>query len=271
MLRAMYTAISGLKANQLMLDVTANNIANVNTIGFKAGRATFEETLSQNLAGGAAPIANVRGGLDPRQIGLGVRLGGIDTMMSQGTVQQTGNPYDLAVQGQGWFQVSTDPTSSTAGTFYTRAGNFTRDANGDLVTSDGYYLVGLSGSTAGKINIPADAKSVNIDPNGGVTIVKADDTTTTFQIQLATFPNEGGLQKIGDNLFQAGVNSGAAVQGNPGAAGFGSLIPGALEMSNVDLSEQFTDLITAQRAFQANSKVVTTSDDILQELVNLKR
>src|SRR3954453_20807570 len=197
MMRSMYAAISGMKVHQQMLDVTANNIANVNTIGFKGERITFKDSLSQMLRGAGAPAAGGLGGQAAMQIGLGVQVASIDNSMGSGAIQSTGNPYDLSIQGDGWFQVSSDPTSATAQTFYTRAGNFTRDANGDLVTSDGYYVVGHSGTANTKINIPANAKSVAIDPSGTVTVVPATGATASYTIQLAKFPNEQGLQRVG--------------------------------------------------------------------------
>jgi flagellar hook protein FlgE len=182
----------------------------------------------------------------------------------------------MAVQGDGWFRVTNDPSGFAANsTYYSRAGNFSRDANGDLVTVDGYYLVGntapLGAGTATKINIPANATSVSIDPKGVVTVVTPSATTTTY-ITLAKFPNEAGMQREGGNRFSATINSGAALVSTPGdaAQGFGSLTTGAVEMSNVDLAQEFTNLITAQRGFQANSRVISTADDMLQELVNLK-
>jgi flagellar hook protein FlgE len=271
MMRSLYAAISGLRVHQQLLDVTANNIANVNTIGYKSARATFKDALTQTLKGAAAPVSGGLGGANPVQIGLGVQLGSIDNVITQGAIQTTGGPYDLAIQGKGWFQVSSDPASSSATVYYTRAGNFTRDANGDLVNADGYYLVGYNGSTNTKITIPADAKSVSIDPTGTVTVVDANSQTTTYTIRLAAFPNDAGLERVGNNLWQASNNSGAPTVGAPQSPGFGSLTPGAIEMSNVDLALEFTTMISAQRGFQANSRVISTGDDMLQELVNLRR
>jgi flagellar hook protein FlgE len=267
----MYAAISGLKVHQQMLDVTANNIANVNTIGFKGERITFKDALSQMLRGAGAPVTGGLGGQAALQIGLGVQVASIDNSMSSGAIQSTGNPYDLSIQGDGWFQVSSDPASSTATTYYTRSGNFSRDANGDMVTPDGFYLVGHSGTANAKINIPADAKSVSIDPSGAVTVVPATGANVTYTIQLAKFPNEAGLERTGGNRYQTSNDSGTATVADPQTAGYGSIAPGTVEMSNVDLAQEFTNMITAQRGFQANSKVITTADDMLQELVNLKR
>jgi flagellar hook protein FlgE len=275
MMRGMFAAISGLRVHQTMLDVTANDIANVNTVGYKAERTTFKDALSQTLRGAGAPGASL-GGTNPTQVGLGVQLGSIDNQMGSGAIQSTGNQTDMAVQGDGWFQVTNDPTGfAAANTYYTRAGNFSRDANGDLVTADGYYVVGntqpLGAGTATKINIPANATSVSIDPKGAVTVVTPTATTVTY-VTLAKFANQEGLERQGGNRFAATNNSGTPVVSTPGdaAQGFGSLTTGAVEMSNVDLAQEFTNLITAQRGFQANSRVISTADDMLQELVNLK-
>ena len=274
MMRGMFAAIAGLRMHQTMLDVTASDIANVNTVGYKAERVTFKDALYQNIRGASSPGASL-GGTNPAQIGLGVQLNSIDNMMSPGAIQSTGNTTDMAIQGDGWFRVTNDPTGF--GTiYYTRAGNFSRDAAGDLVTPDGYYLVGntaaLGTGSNTKLNIPANATSVSIDPKGAVTVTTPTGTTTTW-ITMAKFPNESGLQREGGNRFSVSNNSGAALVSTPGdaAQGFGFLTTGAIEMSNVDLAQEFTNLITAQRGFQANSRVITTADDMLQELVNLKR
>jgi flagellar hook protein FlgE len=275
----MFAAIAGLKVHQTMLDVTANDIANVNTVGYKSERTTFKDALSQTLRGAGSPGASL-GGTNASQVGLGVQVGSIDNQMSSGAIQSTGNLTDFAIQGDGYFRVTNDPTNfAAANTYYTRAGNFSRDANGDLVTSDGYYVVGntqaLGAGTATKINIPANATSVSIDPKGAVTVITPTATTTTY-ITLAKFPNDQGLQREGGNRFSATNNSDDAanpiVVSTPGdaAQGFGSLQTGAVEMSNVDLAQEFTNMITAQRGFQANSRIISTADEMLQELVNLK-
>ena len=269
MMRGMFAAISGLRVHQAMLDVTANNIANVNTVGFKGERVSFKDSLSQTLRNGGAPTA-ASGGTSAQQIGLGVQLGTIDNVMSSGAIQSTGNPYDMAIQGEGWFQVASNPAAGAGTFFYTRSGNFSRDANGDLVTADGFYLVGMNGATASKINVPATATSVSIDAGGVVTVVDGA-VTTTYTVQLAKFPNEAGLERVSGNRYRAGNNSGAATAGNPGSPGYGAVSPGTVEMSNVELAAEFTNMISAQRGFQAASRVISTSDDMLQELVNLKR
>jgi flagellar hook protein FlgE len=269
----MFAAISGLRVHQTMLDVTANNISNVNTIGYKAERVSFKEALSQTVRGGGAAVAGGLGGTSPAQIGLGVQLGSIDKVVSPGAIQTTGGKFDVAVQGEGWFQVSTDPTSATAPKYYTRSGNFTLDGNGALVTGEGYYVVGMTGGpppAASKITVPATATSVSVDAGGVVTVVDGG-TTTAYTIQLAKFSNEAGLQRVSGNRFEASPNAGTIAVGNPGTAAFGSVQPGTVEMSNVDLAQEFTAMITAQRGFQANSRVISSADDMLQELVNLNR
>ena len=181
MMRGMFAAIAGLKVHQTMLDVTANDIANVNTVGFKSERVTFKDSLSQTIRNAGAPGGSL-GGTNASQIGLGVQIGSIDNEMGSGAIQTTGNQTDMAVQGDGYFRVTNNPSAiGPANTFYTRAGNFSRDANGDLVTSDGYYVLGntqaLAAGTDGKINIPSDATSVSIDPKGVVTVVTPTATT----------------------------------------------------------------------------------------------
>jgi flagellar hook protein FlgE len=276
MMRGMFAAIAGLRVHQTMLDVTANDIANVNTVGFKGERVSFKDSLSQTIRGASAPGIQL-GGTNPGQIGLGVQIGSIDNQMGAGAIQSTGNSSDMAIQGDGWFRVTNDPAAfGTANTYYTRAGNFSRDSNGDLVNIDGYYLVGntaaLGAGAATKVNIPANAMSVSIDPKGVVTVVTPPAVTTTTYITLAKFANEAGLSREGGNRFSQTINSGVPLVSTPGdaAQGFGTLATGSLEMSNVDLAQEFTNLITAQRGFQANARVITTADDLLQELVNLK-
>ncbi len=281
-MRAMFSAISGLTVHQTMLDVTANNIANVNTIGFKSERASFEDALSQLQKGSSAPTATT-GGTNPQQIGLGVRLGSINNIMTAGAVQTTGNSLDVAIQGDGFFRVVADPTTlgGTPSYMYTRAGSFTTDANGDMVTNDGDYVVGFKFDSSGnpltgaanetKITIPPGSQSVTIGQNGTVSVTdSAGAVTKVAVISLATFPNNAGLQRVGGNNFIATNNTGAETANIAGTNGLGTLIPGAIEMSNVDLAQEFTNMITAERGFQANSRVISTADEMLQELVNLK-
>ncbi|MCC3357467.1 flagellar basal-body rod protein FlgG [Bacillus sp. REN16] len=312
MLRSMYSGISGMKNFQTKLDVIGNNIANVNTYGFKKGRTVFSDIMSQTINGATAP-GQTLGGVNPKQVGLGSSLAAIDTIHNSGSTQTTGRILDLAIAGDGFFQVAPlgeDP-------MYTRAGNFYMDQNGYLVTSGGMYVVGFAANELGDhdgdantpdglispvqtdiipndfdftttpptytggatptpeykpIQIPTDAKSMSIGQDGSVTYVDVNGTLRWGgQLVLAKFPNSGGLEKVGGNLFQRTSNSGDPVINFAGASGLGSIESGALEMSNVDLSEEFTEMIVAQRGFQANTRIITTSDEILQELVNLKR
>ncbi|WP_284139956.1 MULTISPECIES: flagellar basal body rod protein FlgG [unclassified Virgibacillus] len=288
MLRSMYSGISGMRNFQTKLDVIGNNIANVNTAGFKKGRATFQDMMSQMTRGAQAPNAT-RGGVNPAQVGLGSQLGSIDNIHTQGFRQTTNNPLDFALEGDGMFVVASDigadPTNiplDTASVAYTRAGNFYLDEDGSIVNPQGLYLIGFPYDTASgaistashsTIQIPSTAKSFSVESNGTVTYIdQAGDTQVAGQIALAQFSNPAGLQKAGSNLFlntqNAGLSANLLV---PETDGVASVISGALEMSNVDLAEEFTEMITAQRGFQANTRIITTSDEILQELVNLKR
>ncbi|QPA32055.1 flagellar basal-body rod protein FlgG [Thermaerobacillus caldiproteolyticus] len=338
MLRSMYSGISGMKNFQVKLDVIGNNIANVNTYGFKKGRVIFQDLFNQTISGASAPSQG-RGGTNPRQVGLGAQLAAIDTIHTPGSTQTTGRVLDLAISGDGFFQVtttndSTKPFSSQP--FFTRAGNFYLDKDGYLVTSDGLYVVGFAayeqgdydvdttdatnplitttlgptpkdvenvsfdfknnpptitngnvnitvptGSSFNKtttnvqykpIKIPTDAQSISIGSDGTITYVDQFGTLRwAGQLVLAKFPNNGGLEKVGGNLFKDTTNSGTPILNFPGASGIGTIKSGALEMSNVDLAEEFTEMIVAQRGFQANTRIITTSDEILQELVNLKK
>ncbi len=262
MLRAMYSGIAGMRGFQTKLDVIGNNIANVNTAGFKAGRVMFKDILSQTVGGAAAP-SDTLGGINPKQIGLGSAISSIDTIHTQGSAQTTNVPTDLMIDGDGFFVVTKDGQN-----YYTRSGNFKIDANGTLVAPNGMQVL----SDAGTITIPADAQAYTIDNKGGVTIVNADGTQELIgTIQTAAFANPGGLAKAGDNLYAETQNSGTAQIDLPGIPGHGLMMVGVLEMSNVDLTNEFAEMIVAQRGFQANSRIITTSDEILQEVVNLKR
>ncbi|SFP07658.1 flagellar basal body rod protein FlgG [Salibacterium halotolerans] len=265
MLASMYSSISGMKNHQQMLDVTSNNIANVNTYGYKKGRATFKDMISQQIQGATAPGDDM-GGSNPMQVGLGTQMGSIDTVHTQGSLQNTGRSLDLGISGDGFFRVG-DGTND----FYTRAGNFYLDQDGNMVNSDGYYVLDDSDNGA-QINIPVDAQSFSIGSDGTVSYTDVDgDTQEAGTIGLTNFANPGGLEKNGSNLYTESVNSGDAQFGGAGENGTGEIVPGTLEMSNVDLSEEFTAMIKAQRGFQANTRGITTADEVLQELMNLKR
>jgi flagellar hook protein FlgE len=389
MLRSLYSGISGLRSHQTMLDVTGNNIANVNTSGFKSSSVQFQDTLSQMTKGADAPGTD--GGTNPAQVGLGVQVAGIATNFTQGSAQATGKATDLMIAGDGFFAVNVGGQQ-----LYTRAGAFSPDASGRLVTADGAVLQGWAAangvvavggplseitvsstavsparatSSAGVAgNVPADAaagtvldRQVNVFDNTGkatpldlkftrtaagwnvtgkdaagntgataltftagqltaggtmsVGAVNVDLTRMTgftgmtsavidsqdgraagtlesfaiakdgtvvgsfsngakqpiAQVAMAKFTNPAGLEKAGNSEYRITANSGAAVLGTAGTGAFGSIAAGSLEMSNVDLSQEFTNLIVAQRGFQANARIITTSDEVLNELTNLKR
>ena len=280
MMRGMFAAISGLKQHQTMLDATANDIANVNTIGYKSSRVTFADSLTQLQRGAAAPGANT-GGSNAAQVGLGVQLGSVDNLMTGGAVQTTGNPLDVAIQGEGFFElgegdVATNPVIAPSS--YTRAGNFKVDPDGFLTSQSGQYVLGYAQpttatSTESAIKIPAGATGIAIDESGGVSYV--NPTTglrqTDYRLTLATFPNPAGLERVGGNQWVVSASSGPRAVNTPGNGGTGTTTAGAIEMSNVDLAQTFTSMITAQRGFQANSRVISTADEMLQDLVNLKR
>jgi flagellar hook protein FlgE len=390
MLRSLYSGISGLRSHQTMLDVTGNNIANVNTTAFKSSATQFQDTLSQLTQGAGGPQEQI-GGTNPAQVGLGVRVAGVSTNFSQGSAQSTGRATDIMISGDGFFVTKTGTQ-----TLYTRAGSFDFDGAGRLVSPDGSIVQGYTAvngvvadggatsditlplgvvapaatTTSAKVtgNLPSDAAvgtalvrdvqvydstgtartiSLNYtktaagwdvtgtDPNGatgttsltfasgvqtsagtmtiggiavdmskvtgfaGITTVAVSDqngraagTLKSYtlskdgtlvgsfsngasqaigRVVLATFSNPGGLEKAGSSGYKSTFNSGNATLGAPGSGSLGTLQAGALEMSNVDLSQEFTNLIVAQRGFQANARIITTSDEVLQELTNLKR
>ncbi|MCP3026116.1 flagellar basal body rod protein FlgG [Halobacillus sp. A5] len=312
MLRSMYSGVSGMKGFQTSLDTIGNNIANVNTSGFKKGRASFQDMMSQSVSGAQGAIEgadgnNLRGGTNPSQVGLGSQLGSIDNVHTQGNRQTTDRPLDLSIEGDGMFVLAEGrdgETIDTDGTFgedgledlntsFTRAGNFYLDEEGAIVNGDGKYLVGEAfeggdgddfeaSGEAGVIRIPENAQSFNIQSDGTVSFVdEGGNPQTAGQIRLANFSNPEGLEKVGGSTYQntdnAGLMADDGVLSNlddlspAGENGTGEMVSGSLEMSNVDLAESFTEMITAQRGFQANTRIITTSDEILQELTNLKR
>jgi flagellar hook protein FlgE len=334
MLKSLYSGVSGMKGFQTKLDVIGNNIANVNTVGFKKGRVMFQDIINQNISGATTPTGQL-GGVNPKQIGLGTKTGSIDTIHTPGSPMTTNVGTDLAIDGDAFFVVT--PESGGGVSYLTRAGNFTRDANGNLVNSNGFFVSGVVvenppvGSPAGTpatqhsipINITVDETSnldatgqvildgngnptkplkftsYSIDSNGYINVVREDgvsgklamgmdptnlktfnqyyvNNTTGNQnenISLATtvVTNPGGLKKVGNTMFEETGNSGLSdfgrIEDNKG----GQISSGVLEMSNVDLTEEFTEMIVAQRGFQANARIITTSDSILEEVVNLKR
>jgi flagellar hook protein FlgE len=292
MMRGMFSAISGLKVNQTMLDVTANDLANVNTVGYKSARTTFQDSLAQLQRGASSPNQG-SGGANALQVGLGVQLGSVDNLMTNGAAQTTGNPLDVYIQGAGFLRVANGTPPTVPVDFqFTRAGNLTVNSVGDLTTQDGHYVIGVNavatasgtgftyapGATDSFVNIPVGSTDVTIGQDGGVSYIDQDTTSATFgqrvtagYLTLAKFSNESGLQRAGGSLWLQSASSGTATFGTPNTIGYGQTVAGMLEMSNVDLATQFTTMITAERGFQANSRVISTADEMLQDLVNLKR
>lgn len=283
MMRSMFSAISGLKNHQLRMDVIGNNIANVNTYGFKASRVTFKDAFYQTISP-ASGNSGAMGGMNPSQVGLGMSVQSIDTIVEPGGVARTDRPLDFTIQGEGYFilrKFDADMDEATGPVYYTRAGNFYLDDQGYLVNADGYYVMGAEGddqmsddpTALVRIKIEYDEfTNVKFDKYGVVSGV--DDSggrTTIGSIGVAVCVNPSGLNKEGDNLYTASANSGPMKSAAPGELGSGTLYAGGLEMSKVDLSQEFTDMIITQRGFQANSRVITVSDTMLEELVNLKR
>ncbi|WP_061566955.1 flagellar basal body rod protein FlgG [Heyndrickxia coagulans] len=254
MLRSLYSGVSGMKNFQTELDTIGNNIANVNTYGYKKGRVTFKDAISQTLAS-ATP------GTSAQQVGLGSQIGSIDTVDTSGSPESTGRPLDFAITGDGYFRVQDGND-----TYYTRAGNFYFDDNRRLVNSEGFAVLGTNGQA---ITLGADVKSFSVATDG---TISDQNGNTIGTISIATFQNPAGLTKAGGNLYTtANSNAGQVTVSQPGQNGAGTIKSGYLEMSNVDLSEELTNMIVAERGFQANTRIITTSDEILQELVNLKR
>jgi flagellar hook protein FlgE len=273
MLRSMFSAVSGLRSHQTMMDVTGNNVANVNTAGYKSTRTTFQETLTQLTRGGTAGAVGAagQGGINPMQLGLGSQVASTDLVFTQGASQVTGRATDVAIQGDGFFVVDT-----VGGQRFMRSGAFSLDNAGQLVAPGGERVQGYpaGGGALGNIVVdPTVYNDVAIGADGTVTARNATtgDLEVIGQLALARFPNPGGLVRAGNGLFAAGPAAGAAVIDVPGQQGLGTLQAGTLEMSNVDLAQEFTNLILAQRGFQANARTISTSDELLQELVNLKR
>jgi len=261
MLRSLYTAATGMEAQTLNIDVIANNLANANTVGYKKGKANFQELLYQNVTtAGAASSDNylVPTGI---QVGLGVKPIAVQKVFQQGDFVQTGNTLDVVIQGDGFFQV-TMPDGTTS---YTRDGSFKLDNTGQIVTSDGYPL-------EPSITIPITTLTTTVGSDGKVSVTEAGTTTATQigQIQIARFINPGGLNAIGSNLFTPSGSSGDPVTGNPGTEAFGTLQQGYTEMSNVNVVEEMVNMISSQRAYEMRAKDVTASDEMLQDANNMK-
>ncbi|GGG12362.1 flagellar basal body rod protein FlgG [Paenibacillus abyssi] len=272
MLRSMYSGVSGMRGFQTKLDVIGNNISNVNTVGFKAGRVMFKDILSQTVSGVTAPEEGAVGGVNAKQIGLGVAIAAIDTVHTPGSAMTTNVATDLRIDGDGFFAVTASPDQEVP--YLTRAGNFTLDANRQLVTGDGYFVNTVGG---GLITLGEEVTAFSIAQDGTIIAVNADGTSepTDFQVGVVRVVNPNGLEKIGGNMYRVTPNASPdgveVVAANDAEAGTGAIVSGQLEMSNVDLTSEFTEMIIAQRGFQANSRIITTSDEVLQEVVNLKR
>lgn len=261
-MRALRTATSGMLAQQLNVEVISNNIANMNTVGFKRQRAEFQDLLYQNVERMGAQ-SSTQGTVVPTgiQIGAGVKAGSVYRITEQGSPTRTGNPYDIAIDGKGYFQI-TMPSGEIA---YTRAGNFAPNGEGQLVTEDGYAVEPA-------ITIPQDAIDVTISKSGQVQVTTQGQTAPQVvgQLELATFFNEAGLEAIGDNLLLETAASGAATIGAPNEPGYGHLLQGYTESSNVDAVSEITSLIVAQRAYEMNSKVIKTADEMLSVSAQVK-
>ncbi|CAG7603008.1 Flagellar basal-body rod protein FlgG [Paenibacillus solanacearum] len=277
MLKSLYSGVSGMRGFQTKLDVIGNNIANVNTVGFKSSRVMFKDILSQTVAGVTGPTDTPTGGMNSKQIGLGVTVGAIDTIHTPGSAMTTNVPTDLRIDGDGFFTVKS--TEDQEVPYLTRAGNFVVDANNQLVTADGMFVLDSDGAVIDLDDL-GTVTAFSISSNGEiVTVNEAGESVPSARfIAVVKVPNPAGLDKIGGNLYRTTPNSntddlptGDDARANNIAMGTGAIVAGQLEMSNVDLTSEFTEMIVAQRGFQSNSRIITTSDEVLQEVVNLKR
>ena len=262
MMRATWTAASGMNAQQSNMDVISNNLANVNTTGHKKNRAEFQDLMYQTIRQAGAdsgPDTQLPTGL---QMGHGVRMVATNTIHTQGSFQSTGNPLDVAIEGEGFFQI-TLPDGTIA---YTRDGSFKRDNTGRMTTSEGYLLTP-------EIVIPDNATDITISGEGRVfaAIPGQNEPEECGQIELTRFTNPSGLASMGKNLFLETAASGVPINSNPGEEGAGTLVQSYLEMSNVQIVEEMVNMIVAQRAYETNSKAITTSDSMLEVANGLKR
>lgn len=260
MIRSLWTARTGLDAQQTQLDVISNNLANVSTNGFKRQRAVFEDLLYQTIRQPGAQQTQQNQISSGLQIGSGVRAVATERIFTQGGLQQTGNSLDIAIQGNGFFQVEM-PDGTQA---YTRDGAFQLDNQGNVVTASGYLL-------ADNINIPQDTRSITIGKDGTVSVLQAGQINPieVGAIQLASFVNPGGLQSAGENLFYETASSGVAQPNQPGVNGVGVLNQGYVETSNVNVAEELVSMIVTQRAYELNSRAIQTSDQMLGRLTQL--
>lgn len=261
-MRALSIAASGMQAQQLNVDVISHNIANMNTTAYKRQRAEFQDMLYQNMERPGA-TSSASGGVLPLgiQLGVGVRADAVGRITEQGGISATGNPYDLAINGRGYFQI-TMPSGQTG---YTRAGNLAVNADGQMVTADGYPVEPA-------ITVPAEATAIQISRDGivEVTLAGQTDPQQIGQLEIASFINPAGLEGIGDNLFLETPASGTATTATPGSPGLGTLMQGYLENSNVNAVEEISSLIVAQRAYEMNARVITAADEMLQSTTQLR-
>lgn len=262
MMRALYTATTGMLGQQLQIDVTSNNISNVNTFGYRKERAEFADLFHQVLQYAGSSTSETTLSPTGIEVGLGVRPTSVQKIFSQGNFKETENNLDIAITGNGFFQIEL-PDGTIA---YTRDGSFKLDDEGNVVNSQGYLLVP-------NITIPDDATQINIGTDGTVSIVQGNETEVNElgQIETVNFINPAGLHALGDNLYLNTNASGDPIVGTPGLNGFGQLRQGFVETSNVKLVEEMTDLIVGQRAYEANSKSIQTADSMLQIVNQLKR
>jgi len=262
MMQSLYTASTGMLSMQTQINTTANNIANVNTIGFKKSRAEFADLMYHVMEYAGTSTSDVTQSPTGIEVGLGARPTAINKIFAEGALKQTDNQLDIAITGNGFFKLQLPDGTEV----YSRNGAFKVDQNGTLVNSDGYTLIP-------EIVVPEDATNISIGVDGTVTVVQAGQTQATQigQINTTNFINPAGLHSMGDNLYVETDASGQPVEGTPGVNGLGVLRQGFVELSNVELVVELTDLITGQRAYDANSKIITTSDEMLQTTNNLKR
>jgi flagellar basal-body rod protein FlgG len=261
-MQSLSIAATGMMAQQLNVEVISNNVANMSTAGFKRQKATFQDLMYQDLRR-VGSTSSDSGTIVPAgiQVGMGVRTAAVTRIAAQGNLDITENDYDLAVQGRGYFRIQM-PSGDDA---FTRAGNFSTSATGQLVTADGYTV-------QPGITIPSNAVDVSINAQGLVqaTIPGQTDPQNVGQLELAAFQNPAGLDALGDNLYMESPASGTPTTGNPGSDGFGSLLQGYLETSNVNAVSEITNLITAQRAYEMNAKMITATDEMLSVTSNLR-
>jgi len=262
MIRSLWTSATGMQAQELNIDVIANNLANVNTSGFKKSRAEFQDLLYQILRPAGAASSQDTTIPTGIQLGHGARPSAVQKIFTQGDFQNTKNELDWSIEGDGFFQIEL-PNGETS---YSRSGEFKLDADGRIVNPDGFLLVP-------EISVPTNAMSINVGMDGTVSVIQADDATPVEigTIQLARFVNASGLRSLGRNLYSPTAASGDEIVGTPGENGFGTISQGFLEMSNVSVVDEMVNMITAQRAYETNSKVIQTADDMLQMANNLKR